>query len=236
MRRRSSARASYACARRAFMNLNASWPRRLIVVPHARAWTMAASRVMSSCAGTAPAQTARCRSASPFNEGEQCTSASGDRAGMPQRWSARRSPLPRWSASQSPTTCTTMSMARRRRRGEHAAQPGGPNGTTQLYVAPSNGDGKSGCNLTGGTTLTSTSRRATRPWQPSARLATFTVQSCGDTQDAHRDAGQRRHGDDQRQPDADNTRRLRSTSPRQRSRSPSAPPPNTRADRDRQPA
>lgn len=30
---------------------------------------------------------------------------------------------------------------------------GGPNGTTQLFVVPQNGDGKSGCNLTGSTTL-----------------------------------------------------------------------------------
>jgi hypothetical protein len=30
---------------------------------------------------------------------------------------------------------------------------GGPNGTTKLYIDPTNGDGKNGCNLTGGTSL-----------------------------------------------------------------------------------
>src|ERR1044071_5874726 len=31
---------------------------------------------------------------------------------------------------------------------------GGATGTTTLYVSPTNGDGKNGCNLTGSTTLT----------------------------------------------------------------------------------
>ena len=58
---------------------------------------------------------------------------------------------------------------------------GGANGTTQLYVAPANGDGKNGCNLTGSTTLglsVTSSNTAVATVSPSS--VTFT--SCGDTQ------------------------------------------------------
>lgn len=57
---------------------------------------------------------------------------------------------------------------------------GGPAGTTTLYITPRNGDGKSGCNLTGGTTLTislSSSNTAVATVSPSS--VTFTA--CGDT-------------------------------------------------------
>jgi hypothetical protein len=57
---------------------------------------------------------------------------------------------------------------------------GGANGTTQLRVLPTGGDGKSGCNLTGSTTLgvaIASSNVAVATVSPSS--ATFT--SCGDT-------------------------------------------------------
>jgi hypothetical protein len=57
---------------------------------------------------------------------------------------------------------------------------GGANGSTQLYVQPTGGDGKSGCNLTGSTTLglnVSSSSTAVATVSPSS--VTFT--SCGDT-------------------------------------------------------
>jgi hypothetical protein len=57
---------------------------------------------------------------------------------------------------------------------------GGPNGTTTLYVQPTNGDGKNGCNLTGSTTLTvsvASSNTAIATVSPTS--ATFA--SCGDT-------------------------------------------------------
>jgi hypothetical protein len=56
----------------------------------------------------------------------------------------------------------------------------GANGTTQLYVTPRNGDGKSGCNLTGSTTLViSVSSTDTFVATVSPPSVTFT--SCGDT-------------------------------------------------------
>jgi hypothetical protein len=57
---------------------------------------------------------------------------------------------------------------------------GGAQGTTTLYVDPTNGDGKNGCNLTGSTTLTldvSSSNAAVATVSP----ATVTFTSCGDT-------------------------------------------------------
>jgi hypothetical protein len=56
---------------------------------------------------------------------------------------------------------------------------GGANGTTELYVTPRNGDGKSGCNLTGGTSLVlsvSSSNTAVATVSPSS----VTFSSCGD--------------------------------------------------------
>lgn len=56
---------------------------------------------------------------------------------------------------------------------------GGAAGTTTLYVSPTNGDGKNGCNLTGSTTLSvsiSSSNTSVATVSPSS--ATFT--SCGD--------------------------------------------------------
>lgn len=56
---------------------------------------------------------------------------------------------------------------------------GGANGTTQLYVTPRNGDGKSGCNLTGSTTLVvavSSSNAGVATVSPSS----VTFGSCGD--------------------------------------------------------
>lgn len=56
----------------------------------------------------------------------------------------------------------------------------GADGTTQLYIAPTNGDGKSGCNLTGSSTLTASvasSNTAVATVTPS----TVTFTSCGDT-------------------------------------------------------
>jgi hypothetical protein len=58
--------------------------------------------------------------------------------------------------------------------------PGGANGTTQLYVTPRNSDGKSGCNLTGSTTLAiSVSSSDTTVATVGPSSVTFT--SCGDT-------------------------------------------------------
>jgi hypothetical protein len=57
---------------------------------------------------------------------------------------------------------------------------GGANGTTTLYVNPTNGDGKNGCNLTGSTTLTlsvSSNNTAVATVSPSS----VTFASCGDT-------------------------------------------------------
>jgi len=57
---------------------------------------------------------------------------------------------------------------------------GGSNGSTQLYIAPQNGDGKNGCNLTGATSLVLSvlsSNTAVATVSPSS--VTFT--SCGDT-------------------------------------------------------
>jgi hypothetical protein len=55
---------------------------------------------------------------------------------------------------------------------------GGPNGATKLYVVPQNGDGKSGCNLTGSTTLVlSVSSNNTSVATVSPSSVTFT--SCG---------------------------------------------------------
>ena len=57
---------------------------------------------------------------------------------------------------------------------------GGANGTTQLYVLPRNGDGKNGCNLTGGKTLVVTvasSDEGVATVSPSS----ITFRSCGDT-------------------------------------------------------
>jgi hypothetical protein len=57
---------------------------------------------------------------------------------------------------------------------------GGANGTTQLYVAPTGGDGKSGCNLTGSTTLVvSVASSDTAVATVSPGSITFT--SCGAT-------------------------------------------------------
>lgn len=57
---------------------------------------------------------------------------------------------------------------------------GGPNGTTTLYIQPTNGDGKNGCNLTGSTTLgVSVSSSNTSVATVSPPSVTFT--SCGGT-------------------------------------------------------
>ncbi|HET9519829.1 MAG TPA: hypothetical protein VFO73_02150, partial [Candidatus Limnocylindrales bacterium] len=61
-----------------------------------------------------------------------------------------------------------------------ALNAGGSPGTTDLYVQPRNGDGKSGCNLTAGSTLVVTvasSSTAVATVGPTS--VTFT--SCGDT-------------------------------------------------------
>ena len=55
---------------------------------------------------------------------------------------------------------------------------GGSNGTTQLYVAPTGGDGKNGCNITGSTTLTvSVSSNNTAVATVSPSSVTFTLNS-----------------------------------------------------------
>ena len=56
---------------------------------------------------------------------------------------------------------------------------GGPNGSTKLYVAPTGGDGKPGCNLTGSTSVTfSTASSNTGVATVSPASVTFTA--CGD--------------------------------------------------------
>ncbi|MGH9152048.1 MAG: PxKF domain-containing protein [Acidimicrobiales bacterium] len=57
---------------------------------------------------------------------------------------------------------------------------GGPDGTTQLYVIPRGGDGKSGCNLTGGTTL-GVSIASTNPAVATVSPTNYTFTSCGGT-------------------------------------------------------
>jgi hypothetical protein len=56
---------------------------------------------------------------------------------------------------------------------------GGANGTTQLYVTPRNGDGKSGCNLTGDTTLV-VSVSSSNPGVATVSPSSVTFTSCGD--------------------------------------------------------
>jgi len=56
---------------------------------------------------------------------------------------------------------------------------GGANGTTTLYISPTNGDGKNGCNLTGSTTLVvavSSSNTGVATVSPTS----LTFESCGD--------------------------------------------------------
>ncbi|HEU4565162.1 MAG TPA: PxKF domain-containing protein, partial [Gemmatimonadaceae bacterium] len=57
---------------------------------------------------------------------------------------------------------------------------GGPNGTTTLYVSPTNGDGKNGCNLTGSTTLV-VSVASSNTLVAMVSLSSVTFTSCGDT-------------------------------------------------------
>jgi hypothetical protein len=57
---------------------------------------------------------------------------------------------------------------------------GGPDGMTQLYVAPSNGDGKNGCNLTGQTTLV-VSLTSSDPSVATVSPSSVTFTSCGAT-------------------------------------------------------
>jgi hypothetical protein len=57
---------------------------------------------------------------------------------------------------------------------------GGPAGTTQLYVVPTNGDGKSGCNLTGSTTFT-VSVASSNVSVATVTPASVTFASCADT-------------------------------------------------------
>ena len=56
---------------------------------------------------------------------------------------------------------------------------GGPVGTTQLWVDPTGGDGKSGCNLTGQTTLV-VSVVSSNPTVATAAPSQVTFGSCGD--------------------------------------------------------
>lgn len=56
---------------------------------------------------------------------------------------------------------------------------GGPNGTTTLYVAPVNGDGKNGCNLTGATSVT-LSVASSAPVIATVSPSSVTFTSCGD--------------------------------------------------------
>ncbi|MGE5690005.1 MAG: PxKF domain-containing protein [Pseudomonadota bacterium] len=56
---------------------------------------------------------------------------------------------------------------------------GGANGTTQLYVVPANGDGKSGCNLTGSTSLV-LSVASSNPSIATVSPSSVTFGSCGD--------------------------------------------------------
>jgi hypothetical protein len=57
---------------------------------------------------------------------------------------------------------------------------GGANGTTQLYVLPRNGDGKNGCNLTGGKTLV-VSVASSDEGVATVSPTSITFASCGDT-------------------------------------------------------
>jgi hypothetical protein len=57
---------------------------------------------------------------------------------------------------------------------------GGANGSTTLFVDPTNGDGKNGCNLTGSTTLV-ISALSSNPAVATASLSNDTFTSCGDT-------------------------------------------------------
>lgn len=57
---------------------------------------------------------------------------------------------------------------------------GGPNGTTSLYVTPRSGDGKNGCNLTGGTSLT-LALSSSNPGVATVSPSSVTFTSCGDT-------------------------------------------------------
>ena len=57
---------------------------------------------------------------------------------------------------------------------------GGGNGTTQLYVTPTNGDGKNGCNLTGSTTLT-LDVGSSDPSVATVSPSSVTFASCGET-------------------------------------------------------
>lgn len=57
---------------------------------------------------------------------------------------------------------------------------GGPNGSTQLYVVPRNGDGKNGCNLTGGSSLV-ISVNSSNTSAATVSPASITLTSCGDT-------------------------------------------------------
>jgi hypothetical protein len=56
---------------------------------------------------------------------------------------------------------------------------GGANGTTVLYVTPRNGDGKSGCNLTGSTTLV-VSVASSNTMVATVSPSSVTFESCGD--------------------------------------------------------
>jgi hypothetical protein len=61
-----------------------------------------------------------------------------------------------------------------------ALNAGGPNGTTNLYVQPTNGDGKNGCNLTGSTTLV-VAVTSSDPGAATVSPTSVTFTSCGDT-------------------------------------------------------
>ena len=56
---------------------------------------------------------------------------------------------------------------------------GGANGTTQLYVSPTNGDGKNGCNLTGSTTLV-VAVASSNTSVATVSSSSITFGSCGD--------------------------------------------------------
>ncbi|HEX6151770.1 PxKF domain-containing protein [Nocardioides sp.] len=57
---------------------------------------------------------------------------------------------------------------------------GGANGTTTLFVQPTGGDGKSGCNLTGSTTL-GVSVASSNPAVATVSISNSTFTACGDT-------------------------------------------------------
>jgi hypothetical protein len=61
-----------------------------------------------------------------------------------------------------------------------ALQTGGPDRTVGLYVVPTGGDGKPGCNLTGSTTLT-VATHSSNLGVATVSPATVTFTSCGDT-------------------------------------------------------